>query len=171
MKLRKGDKKPEGIVGTSELAAIVGKTKQWISQLTRDGVLTQVSRGKYNLAESVQAYIRHVTGVAEEGKVSYNDEKAQHEQIKKEIAQLELEEKRRNLHTTKDVQEAWGELLVNFRGMLMVLPPKLAGELTYMTDAKEIRTLLESRLTDALIELSKYDPLEEGEKPFSGEAM
>lgn len=151
------------------MASIVGKTKQWISQLTRDGVLTQVSRGKYNLADSVQAYIKHVTGVAEEGKVSYNDEKAQHEQIKKEIAQLELEEKRKNLHTTKDVQEAWGDLLVNFRGMLMVLPPKLAGELTYMTDAKEIRFLLESRLSEALIELSKYDPLEEGEAPYGGE--
>jgi hypothetical protein len=43
--------------------------------------------------------------------------------------------------------------------MLMVLPPKLAGELAYMTDAKQIRTLLEARLTESLIELSKYDPL------------
>lgn len=168
MKLRKGEKKPEGIVGTSELAAIVGKTKQWISQLTRDGVLTQVSRGKYNLAESVQAYIRHVTGVAEEGKVSYNDEKAQHEQIKKEIAQLELEEKRKNLHTTEDILEAWGELLVNFRTMIMVLPSQLSTQLSYTTDAKQIRILLEERFTRALLELSKYDPLDKGDEPFSG---
>lgn len=168
--MRKGEKKPEGIVGTSELASIVGKTKQWISQLTRDGVLTQVSRGKYNLAESVQAYIKHVTGVAEEGKVSYNDEKAQHEQIKKEIAQLELEEKRKNLHTTEDILEAWGELCVNFRSMIMVLPPQLSTQLTYMTDAKQIRVLLEERFTQALVELSKYDPMKEEEKPFGGDA-
>lgn len=41
---------------TSELAAVVGKTPQWIRQLTRDGVLRQVGRGKYLLAEAVQAY-------------------------------------------------------------------------------------------------------------------
>ncbi|SMF88175.1 hypothetical protein SAMN05661091_4155 [Paenibacillus uliginis N3/975] len=169
--MRKGEKKPEGIVGTSELAAIVGKTKQWISQLTRDGVLTQVSRGKYNLAESVQAYIKHITGVAEEGKVSYNDEKAQHEQIKKEIALLELEEKRKNLHTTEDVLEAWGELVVNFRGAIMVLAPNLSTDLAYMTDAKEIRLLLEDRFTDALIGLSKYDPLKQDDGSPGGDGL
>ncbi|WP_190945280.1 hypothetical protein [Paenibacillus sp. UASWS1643] len=149
----------EAIVGTSDIAACIGKTTQWVAQLTRDGVLSQISRGKYLLGPTIKAYINHVTGVAEEGKISYNDEKAQHEQIKKEIAMLELEEKRKNLHSTKDVQEAWGDLLVNFRGMLMVLPPSIAAKLTYMTDEKEIRTMLEQRITSALVALSKYDPL------------
>lgn len=159
----KGDNKPAGIVGTNELAAIVGKTKQWISQLTRDGVLSQVSRGKYNLAESVQAYIRHVTGATEDGKVSFNDEKAQHEQIKKEMAMLDLQKMRNNLHTTGDVLDAWGELVVTFREGLQGLPPRLANELTHMTDEKEIRILMETRIDDALTELAKYDPLEERE--------
>ncbi|WP_052646733.1 hypothetical protein [Paenibacillus terrae] len=155
----KGENRPEGIVGTSEFAAVVGKTKQWIGQLTRDGVLTQVSRGKYDLAASIQAYIRHVTGATEEGKISFADEKAQHEQIKKQIAMLELEEKRNNLHTTADVQHAWGVLLVNFRERLTGLPPKLAGELSYMNDEPEIRRLLEDRIEEALFILAKYDPL------------
>ncbi|CAH1058864.1 hypothetical protein [Paenibacillus pseudetheri] len=161
--MRKGENKPEGIVGTSELAAIVGKTKQWIGQLTRDGVLTQVARGKYNLAESVQAYIRHITGTSTEGKISYNDEKAQHEQIKKEIAMLELEEKRNNLHTTGDVLDAWGELVVNFRERLQGLPPRMATELSHMTEEKQIRLLMEAKINDALTELAKYDPLAERE--------
>lgn len=161
--MRKGEKKPEGVVGTSELAAVVGKTKQWIGQLTRDGVLAQVARGKYNLAESVQAYIRHVTGTAEVGKISYNDEKAQHEQIKKEIAILELEEKRNNLHTTGDVLDAWGELVVSFRERLQGLPPRMATELSHMTDEKEIRLMMEAKINDALTELAKYDPLAERE--------
>ncbi|MHB0864745.1 hypothetical protein ACYCS5_26750 [Paenibacillus sp. SEL3] len=159
----KGENRPEGIVGTSEFAAIVGKTKQWIGQLTRDGVLTQVSRGKYDLAATVQAYIRHVTGATEEGKISFADEKAQHEQIKKEIAMLELEEKRKNLHTTADVQDAWGTLLVNFRERLTGLPPKLANQLAYLSDEKAIRVLLEDRINEALNLLSKYDPMADDE--------
>lgn len=150
---------PEMVVGTTEFAEIVGKTKQWISQLTREGVLEQVSRGKYDLKKSVQAYIAHVMGTPQEGKISFADEKAQHEQIKKEIALLELEEKRKNLHSTADVEDAWGELLVNFRERLMGMPPKIASDLTYMTDEKEIRMALEERITEALIELSKYDPM------------
>lgn len=50
----------EGEVSTSELAAIIGKTPQWVRQLTRDRILSQVARGKYSLADAVQAYILHV---------------------------------------------------------------------------------------------------------------
>lgn len=146
-------------VSTSELAAIIGKTPQWISQLTRDGILEKIGRGKYNLADAIQAYIKHIEGESSDGKISYRDEKAEHERVKKEIAMLELEEKRNNLHTTADVQDAWGELLVDFRGRLSSLPPKLANELSHMTDAKEIRILLEDRINFALRELAKYDPL------------
>lgn len=145
---------------TSELAAIVGKTPQWIRQLTRDGILQQVGRGKYSLGEAVQAYIKHVEGESSDGKISYRDERAEHEKVKKEMAMLELEEMRKNLHTTADVQEAWGELLVSFRTRILGLPPKLSIELAYMTDAKEIRRLLDRKFEHALLELAKYDPLE-----------
>lgn len=150
-------------ISTSDLAAIVGKTSRWIRNLTAEGILEQSSRGKYILSEAVQAYIRHVTGTTNESKISYSDEKAQHEQIKKEIAILELEEKRNNLHTTGDVLDAWGELVVNFRERLQGLPPRMATELSHMTDDKDIRLLLESKINDALTELAKYDPLAERE--------
>lgn len=149
---------------TSELAAVVGKSPQWIRQLTREGVLDQVSRGKYLLGDSVQAYIKHVEGESSDGKISYRDEKAEHERIKKEMAMLELEEKRKNLHTTDDVQHAWGMLLVEFRRSMTGLPPKLANELSYMTDAREIRIFLEEKINTALQQLAKYDPLSSDEE-------
>lgn len=145
---------------TSQLADIIGKSAQWIRQLTRDGILKQTGRGKYKLGEAVQAYIRHVEGETDGNKVNFRDERAEHEKIKKEIAYLELEEKRKNLHTTEDVQNAWGMLLVEFRGRLSSYPPKLANELSHMTDTKAIRILLESKINEALKELAKYDPLE-----------
>lgn len=144
---------------TSQLASIVGKSPQWIRQLTRDEVLNQISKGKYVLGEAVQAYIKHVEGESSDGKISYRDEKAEHERIKKEIAMLELEEKRKNLHTTADVQDAWGMLLVEFRRRLTGLPPKISSELSYMTDSKQVRIFLEQKINEALHELAKYDPM------------
>jgi hypothetical protein len=150
----------EGEVSTSELAAIIGKTPQWVRQLTRDRILSQVARGKYRLSDAVQAYILHVSGGKEEDdKPRFIDHKTEHERIKSEIAALELAELQRNLHTTADVLGAWGELLVDFRGKLSSLPPRLATELTHMTDSKAIRILLEEKINDALRELAKYDPL------------
>lgn len=149
----------ESEISTSELAAILGKSPQWIRQLTRENVLWQVGRGKYILSDAVQDYLKHVEGTAEDGKINFREEKAEHERIKKEIAMLELEEMRKNLHTTADVQDAWGMLLVDFRGRLSGLPPRLANELSYMTDPKEIRVLLEQKIGDALRELANYDPL------------
>lgn len=93
--------RPDMVVGTTEFAALVGKTKQWINQLTREGVLEQVSRGKYDLQKAMQAYIAHVTGTPEEGKISFADEKAQHEQIKKEIAPLKSQSMRNNFSLYK----------------------------------------------------------------------
>lgn len=148
------------IVITSELAALVGKSPQWIRELTRDGVLKQVSRGKYNLGDSLKDYIDHLTGNKESDTgPRLVEHKTEHMRIRAEIAALELEEKRNNLHTTADVQHAWGELLVAFRERLLGLPPKIATTLVHMSDAKEIRLLIEERFSEALVELSKYDPL------------
>ncbi|WP_019007740.1 hypothetical protein [Cohnella laeviribosi] len=58
----KGEALHEREILTSELGAIVGKTPQWIRQLTREGVLKQDDRGKYILGESVQAYIEYAVG-------------------------------------------------------------------------------------------------------------
>jgi len=149
-------------ISTSELAEIVGKSPQWIRQLTRDNVLVQVGRGKYTLGEAVQAYIKHVEGESSDGKISYRDEKAEHERIKKEIAQLELEEMRGNMHTTQDVQEAWADLIVEFRKRLVSLPPRLAAQLAFINDEKKIKTLLEAEITTALQVLAQYDPVKEG---------
>ncbi|UHA74473.1 hypothetical protein [Paenibacillus sp. 481] len=156
--MAKGEKIDELEVSASQLASLVGKSDVWIRKLNRDGIIKKSGK-KYKLGDAIKAYLNHIEGESTDGKLSYRDIKAEHEQVKKEIAQLELEEKRGNLHTTADVQDAWGGLIVVFRSNLTSLPPKLANELSYMTDPKEIRVMLEKRVNLALFELSKYDPL------------
>ncbi len=77
-------------VSTSELAMIVGKSPQWIHQLTRENVLVQVSRGKYALGDAVHGYMRHIEGESTDGKISYRDDKEEHERIKMRLYSLIL---------------------------------------------------------------------------------
>ena len=48
-------------VTTTELASILGITGRRVQQLTQDGVLTTVSRGKFVLSDAVQAYIGSIS--------------------------------------------------------------------------------------------------------------
>ncbi|AOZ91640.1 hypothetical protein [Paenibacillus crassostreae] len=156
-------------ISTGELAAIVGKSARWIRQLTSDGTLKQVARGKYILGDSIKTYVEYSSGGKEnDGKPRLVDHKTEHERIKMEMAQLDLDEMRGNLHTTEDVQEAWGDLIVEFRKRLSALPTRLSSELSYLTDPKEIRLLMSEEITSALLNLSDYDPLNGGDRNDEG---
>ncbi|WP_244908254.1 hypothetical protein [Paenibacillus campinasensis] len=144
---------------TSELAAIVGKTPQWIRQLTRDGVLKQVGRGKYLLAEAVQAYCEHVSGGKEDDKKPrFIDEKTEHERIKKEKAALELAEMQGELHRSADVEAVMNDMLGAFRQRIRAIPMRLAPELIGQGELNVIKGRLSAALDEALAELADYDP-------------
>lgn len=144
---------------TSVLGSIVGKTPQWIRQLTRDGVLTQSSRGKYFLGQAVQAYIEHAAGGKEDdGRPRYIDEKTEHERIKKEKAALELAQMRGELHAAEDVEAVMSDMLAAFRQKILSIPTRLAPQITGIEEINVIKGHLTRAMNDALSELSDYDP-------------
>lgn len=161
----KGELIHEQLVLTNELGKIIGKTPQWVRQLTRDKVLNQSGRGKYKLAESVQAYIVHVEGgKQEDNKPRYIDEKTQHERIKRQKAELELAKMRGDLHASEDVEAVMKDMLTAFRQKILSIPTKLAPQLIEISDQNTVKAILTKELHDALAELSDYNPtmFEEG---------
>ncbi|TCZ73044.1 hypothetical protein E0485_21740 [Paenibacillus albiflavus] len=146
-------------IQTGELAAIVGKSTRWIRQITSDGVLKQVGRGKYILGDAVQAYIEHASGGKEEdNKPRFIDEKTEHERIKKEKAALELEEMRGELHRAEDVQAVMNDMLAAFRQKILAIPTKLAPQIAGNGEVNVVKGMLTSALHEALTELSDYNP-------------
>ncbi|WP_156430901.1 hypothetical protein [Paenibacillus sp. FJAT-26967] len=144
---------------TSELAAIIGKTPQWIRQLTRDGVLKQSGRGKYVLGEAVQAYCEHVAGGREDDKrPRFIDEKTEHERIKKEKAAMELAEMKGKLHQAEDVEAVMNDMLGAFRQRIRAIPKRLAPELALITEQKQIQARIADVTDEALAELADYNP-------------
>lgn len=145
-------------VSTSDFAKLVGKSSRWIRQLTSDGVLTQCSRGRYRLSENIAAYIGHAAGgKAGDEKVNHADVKAEHEMLKKEKTEMELQRMRGQLHDADDVRALMGDMILSAKSKLLSLPkrvsPILEGENT-----KKIEQILSKEITDTLMALKDYSP-------------
>ena len=142
-----------------ELAAIIGKSTRWIRQLTTEGVLKQVGRGKYLLGETIRDYIEHASGGKEEdSKPRLIDHKTEHERIKAEKAALLLAEMRGELHSAADVEAVMGDMLTAFRQKILAIPTKLSPQLAGIDDVAVIKSRLTESLYEALNELADYDP-------------
>ncbi|QCT03828.1 hypothetical protein E6C60_3117 [Paenibacillus algicola] len=154
----KADKLQDKEILTSELAAIVGKTPQWLRQLTRDGILRQVGRGKYKLGESVQAYCEHVSGGKEEdAKPRLIDYKTEHEKTKAEKALLELEQMKGNLHAAADVERLLSDLILTTKSRLLGVPSRIATECEN-EPADVVESIVRREIETALSSLAKYTP-------------
>lgn len=146
------------VVLTSEFAKLVGKTPQWIRQLTRDEVLTQCGRGKYHFGQNLLAYIEHAAGgKAGDDKMTHADVKAEHEMLKKEKTELELQQMRGQLHDSNDVRAVMGDMILSAKSKLLSFPirisPQLEGE-----SAKAIEKKLHVEVTSILNVLVDYSP-------------
>lgn len=145
-------------IGTGELAKLVGKSDRWIRQLTSQGVLTQCARGKYKLGETLALYIEHMSGgKAGEEKLSHADVKAEHEILKKEKTEMQLQQMRGELHSANDVRTLMGEMITSTKSKLLSIPvrigPQLEGE-----SAKTIEKKLNDEINKALSALAEYNP-------------
>lgn len=154
----KGEFIHETKILTSELGAIVGKTPQWIRQLTRDGVLKQVGRGKYVLADAVQAYIDHVQGgKPDNSKPRYVDARTEHELIKKEKAELELRALKGQLHEAKDVRMIMSDMIITAKSKLQSISSRISIQLENES-ATVIEETISKEISEVLKTLTEYSP-------------
>ena len=117
------------------------------------GIIREAKPGLYDMKPTVQAYLaylRNNTG-------DLNQQRAELTKAKKELAELELGERKGNLHRTEDVEQALTTMLMNFRTKIMSMPAKLAKTVAGMSESAEIYDLLKKETDEALDELSDYD--------------
>lgn len=131
----------------------MGLTERRIRQMRDAGIIRETKPGLYDMKPTVQAYLaylRNNTG-------DLNQQRAELTKAKKELAELELGERKGNLHRTEDVEQALTTMLMNFRTKIMSIPAKLAKTVAGMSDSAEIYDLLKKETDEALDELSDYD--------------
>lgn len=119
-------------VTTTQLAAVLGITNRRVQQLTQDGVLTTVSRGKFVLGDAVQAYNASTARggltkeeAAEAKKLDHIKQKAEAtlKASKAKIAQAEAKELSGQMHRSEDVAAMTSELLSPFTEILADMYP------------------------------------------------
>ena len=135
------------------VAQWLGLTERRIRQMRDAGIIREARPGLYDMKPTVQAYLaylRNNTG-------DLNQQRAELTKAKKELAELELGERKGNLHRTEDVEQALTTMLMNFRTKIMSIPAKLAKTVAGMSDSAEIYDLLKKETDEALDELSDYD--------------
>ncbi|MBP2655878.1 MAG: hypothetical protein H6Q73_3447 [Firmicutes bacterium] len=137
------------------LAACIGVSRQRVQQLVQEGVLTRVDNGKYSIADNIQRFINYKTGG--DGAVSYDEERALHEQTKRRMSEITLAKIERRMHDANDVELVMTDMLANLRTQLLGMPSTLSGELAGKTQ-EEIYVIMTKAMESKLSELVDYSP-------------
>ena len=146
---------------THELASIFGCSPRWINQLTTNGLLTQVERGRYQLGSAIREYIAAIKQQAEEKDEEETDQREEQTMLtraNRKMAELELATMNGKLHRSEDVQSIMNEMLTSFRSRLLAIPARISPEVAVVTDAMVVQQMIKGEIYDALAELSEYDP-------------
>lgn len=148
-------------VNQKELATMLGITSRRVRQLREEGFFSFAENGKkYSLEKCVQEYIEYkVKAETNSGtSIDVEREKAEHEQIKKNISKLKLRKLKKELHEASDVELFLSEMLINFRNRLLSIPSKVAVQILGEEDVNRIIEILQKEMYETLDELSEYNP-------------
>ena len=149
-------------VSQSNLARAIGVTSGRVSQLIQEGIVLRDdrdSRGGVFLVQSIRNYgaLKNRRDGEGDDDLDYISEKAKHERVKREIAELRLAKMERRAYDAKTVELVLTEMLSNLRTQLLGLPSKLAPQLEGKT-RDQIYEVMTRELEERLSELSEYTP-------------
>lgn len=131
----------------------LGLTERRVRQMRDAGIIREERPGLYDMKPTVKAYLAYLRGNTGD----LNQQRAELTQAKKELAKLELDERRGALHRTEDVEQALTTMVMNFRTKIMSMPAKLAKTLAGTSDNAEVYDILKKETDEALAELSDYN--------------
>lgn len=152
-------------VSAQRMGDILGVGDRMVRYLAEEGVLKRNSHGKYLLVASVKNYIltlkiskpTSVETEKNEGPLSWEDEKAKHEKLKRQITDLKLQILKGRLHKSEDVERVVNDMLAKFKSKMEAMPAKLARKLEKKSKT-QILEILQDEIRSALEELSEYNP-------------
>ena len=147
-------------VSQSNLARAIGITHGRVSQLIQEGVVLRDDkdmRGGVYLVQSVRNYGAMKGGGGADDELDYLSEKAKHEKVKREIAELRLAKMENRAYSARTVELVLTEMLSNLRTQLLGMPSKLAPQLEGKPRG-QIYELMTRELEERLSELSEYTP-------------
>lgn len=124
----------------------------------------RVAKGRYALAESIKNYIidlkvqNDVAGQEKQNDLDLEKERALHENIKRQQAEIKLALMKGEVHKSQDVEKVMVDMLTSFRTRVLNIPSKVAPILVARQDAGLIQELIMKEIVEVLNELKSYNP-------------
>lgn len=149
------------IVSTQQISEIMEFSKRRIQQLTDEGALVRVGRGKYDLRRSIKKYVETMTEKAtpNDDELDGGREMALWTRAKREKTEIEVKIIKGQLHRSADVERVMNDMLGAFRARLLSLPTKMAPQIVGKDEIPIIKNLLKEAVYEIMNELSDYDTL------------
>ena len=158
------------------LARALGLTPARVNQLIQEEIVRRDEKdasGGVFLFQSVVNYLQFQFKQSKSDETNYFLEKARHEKVKRQIAELKLSKEEGRTYDAATVEAVMIEQLVGLRTHLLGMGMKLAGQLVGKT-AAEISDIINREVEDRLTELSNYNPemfkSEDGRRIDAGDA-
>lgn len=155
------------LVSSKVLESLFGLKDRSIRNLADKGIIKRDSHGKYLLWESAKSYITFLkvanagkkrdSAFEDGGQIDLEEEKAQHERLKKQITEIKLQLIKGQVHKSEDVERVITDMFSRFRSKMAALPAKLAKRMEGKKRT-EIQVILKKEIDSALAELSDYNP-------------
>ena len=141
------------------IASWLDMTERNVRQLAQKKTITEYRPGLFRLKETIHAYINFLRNKnpEHEENLDYTTERAKMVRTKREAAELELQIRRNDVHTTEEVEKVMVDALIKFKTRLMAIPAKLGPTLAKKKDQTEIFKLLKDAIDEALEELAEFD--------------
>lgn len=147
---------------TEEISALLGMTPQWVRKLSKEGVIPQSSRGKFDLFPTIKRYIAHLKESQKEQSSPSDQRKMKARKLKAEteerearakFAEIQLDEKLGKLINREDVIKEWSGRCVEVKAALL----GLSQEVGFLFPDSEYRHMIEERVEQFVYEtLERY---------------
>ena len=162
--MAKIEKQDVSIVNSVTLGNILGITDRRVRQLVEESIIETVARGKYELIKCVQKYCSYLRQKTEAdsnktgAKTDYETERALHEKVKREKADLQFKVMKGEMHRALDVENVMVDMITNAKTKLLGIPAKAAPMIIGYTDIPQIQSILQKAVYETLEELVNYTP-------------
>ncbi len=164
----------KGPCKTKFIAELFGVSERRVQQMTEEQKILEtvsVKEGgrrvnRYDLAPTIQRYIRHLSERAKKKETPLTDAEnesakleaeAKYKQAKAKMEELKLKELQGELHRSEDVKEIVTNNVMLIRGMLLALPGQLAVDMESAKTAAEASEIMKRAVHRVLLDLSRYE--------------
>lgn len=156
------------IVNKVQLAAILGKSEEWLTQMQKNADFPVLRKGRgragndYETSDVI-AWInrRNIDNlVGNDDLIDLEEGKRRKMAAEAALAETELAQVQGRLVEADEIERAWGELVANCRAKLLSIPSKVSPEVFAAESLVEVKATLKSAILEALNELSdsEIDP-------------